>query len=102
MQTVQLTRREAAALHEKAQEIAASVSSEKETQIQQLSTQVSQLEIALAQKEEVHGCCILCRYLDTALLTCFAACACVSLIVHPINEIGKRGNGRYNLFAGVR
>ncbi|GAX79403.1 hypothetical protein CEUSTIGMA_g6844.t1 [Chlamydomonas eustigma] len=50
--TVQLTRREAAVLNEKAQELAASVSSEKESQIHQLSTQISHLEIALAQKEE--------------------------------------------------
>ena len=50
---MQLTRREQSALQEKAQEIAATVSNEKDLQLQAVSVQVSQLEVALAQKEEV-------------------------------------------------
>jgi hypothetical protein len=62
MQTVQLTRREQVAVQEKAQEIAANVSNEKDIQLQQVQAQISQLEIALVQKEEVS-----CRAADTAM-----------------------------------
>lgn len=56
-QTVQLTRKEQTALQEKAQEIASTASNEKDVQLQLTTAQVTQLEIALAQKEEVHLFC---------------------------------------------
>ena len=52
---VQLTRREQAAVQERAQELAASVSTEKDVQLQQVMQQVTSLEAALALKEEVSG-----------------------------------------------
>ena len=55
IQTVQLTRREQAALQEKAQEIASMANTERDTQLQLTIAQVSQLEISLAQKEEVRS-----------------------------------------------
>ncbi len=54
-QTVQLMRREQTALQEKAQEIAASVSGEKEALLQQATLQVQQLEMSLCAKEEVRA-----------------------------------------------
>lgn len=53
LQTVQLTRREKVVLDEKVQEIAATVNEERDLQLQQAMTQVSQLEMAVAVKEEV-------------------------------------------------
>mmetsp|Transcript_25533 Transcript_25533/g.55588 ORF Transcript_25533/g.55588 Transcript_25533/m.55588 type:complete len:492 (-) Transcript_25533:568-2043(-) len=50
--TVQLSRKEQAAVQEKVAEIAATVSSEKDKQLQQAVATAQQLEIVLAQKEE--------------------------------------------------
>lgn len=50
---MQLTRREQTVLQEKAQEIAASVSGEKEALLQQAALQIQQLEMSLCAKEEV-------------------------------------------------
>lgn len=50
--TVQLSRKEVAVAHEKVAELAASVTGEKDRQLQQLAIQVEQLELTLATKEE--------------------------------------------------
>ena len=55
VQTVQLSRKEVAVAHAQVAELAASVTNEKDRQLQQLALQVEQLEVTLATKEEVRA-----------------------------------------------